>query len=181
MKHHFPFSLNFGIQYPSSSLELPVAPEPAQPIVTTMLPLRQTCTAKRHGFVTHTFNPETMLRSWLLSRYLSRIRSDLSNVISLVADLCFERKFAADLKQALSDGTLQLPSASTLQRTSTKVNALDLLYQRELHKTLSFARYCSPDSSRKGKHNLFALLEDRISWPLKASSRERFDIDVDAA
>ena len=183
--YNFLCKQRFGITLPDAVLPHPSAasyqsapqPQSVQPQITFKNNVKR---VKSRGFFAcrHEYTGEALLQSWLVCRQLSLTRADLPKLIGLISDLISEPGIADIVKGAVADKSLMLPSQTTLQRTANKVNTLDLLYQRQLHSSLHFARYCSPDSSRQGQHNFYVVLEDRISWPLDATPEVRLQIDV---
>lgn len=179
------YCLAAGISQPADYLQdLPPAPARASHTVSEAV---QTTTISRNfidigsagsGCVHRRFEVATILTAWMLSQHLTRISAELSEVIALSVRLACPPELADAVQARLKSGELALPGREVMRRASTKINTMDLLYQRSLHASWGFARYLSADSSKQGGHDFFVVLEHRFSFPLGSSAAQRLQTDL---
>ena len=99
-------------------------------------------------------------------------------MITLATSIGLQQDFAEADATGFASGTLRVPGKEVLRESHFRINLLDLLFQREMHQTFNFARYGSADSSRQGRHNYFAMLEDRFGWKKSLDARSRLNVDL---
>eukprot|EP00959_Pyramimonas_sp_CCMP1952_P267325 5589288-Pyramimonas_sp.AAC.1 len=79
-------------------------------------------------------------------------------------ELVLDRGACGELQAKLDSGELRLPRPTVLKKTESRLNYVDLLWQRELHKCWDFERHWSADASPQGGFNYFIILESRMQW-----------------
>ena len=112
----------------------PPAPELAQEHVDVIKShLARNTVVCRRPLSVFAYTPETLLTTWLLTRKLKRMRTNIREVVDLVVRLNFDADAVRVVEQGMSDGTLRLPSSTTTLQTTMRINLLDISFQRDAH------------------------------------------------
>lgn len=149
-----------GVEVPSEVLPIPAEQAPAPPLAA--MPLK---VPENMGLAAHRYKVEAIFTAWLLHHVLASGKTDLASVVKLAVKLSCPKE-VQELVEAQLGGELALPSRETLRKCTIRLGYLDLLWQRELRKSRQFCRALMADASPQGGCNFYAVLEDRVSWPL---------------
>jgi len=160
------YCLAMGVETPASTLEAVGAAAPESEVVADVgvLRLRQTTQPRGRGGQ-FSFNPDVLLRAWLL---LSSVRSSglsLKATILRAMRLAIEPEQFAAIQRMIDSGELWLPGLTCMEAVEYKVNLIDLHFQRHAISSTSYSRHWMADSSPQLGFNYFAVYTYRHVSP----------------
>ena len=94
-----------------------------------------------------------MFDAWLLQRNLRSSGTPLRDTVELALQLCLHGPERAGVLEQIASGRILFPSPDVLAAVGIRVNALNMLWQRECVRNHAANRYLMADSSPQGHWN----------------------------
>lgn len=133
------------------------------------------------GGVTHRYSAEGLISCLHLSACL-RPRVSLAECMTHAYRLIFGSAGAEALSRALQTGDVVMPSYQVMNSSRSRVDILNMLWQRDRMQTNDFERHLMFDASPQVGYNLLCGIEKRICFPrdIAADLDKRAAADISA-